>query len=250
MLLEIRKLSKHYPGFTLSDISFSLNEGEIMGLIGKNGAGKSTALKSVLNMARPDGGSVCMFGMDYFEHEAACKQQLGVVLGGMDFYLHKKLAAVTAVTQRFYARWDEAAYRKYMKLFELDEKKRVDQLSAGMRVKYHIALALSHHARLLIFDEPTSGLDPVARDDLLELFKALVKSGERGILFSTHITSDLDKCADSVTYIKAGRLLLSARKAAFVEAFQNLKEPDGHALSLEEIMVRTEKRHYDAEFAL
>ena len=135
-----------------------------------------------------------------------------------------------------------------MKMFDLDQNKRVNQLSAGMKVKYSITLALSHHARLFIFDEPTSGLDPVARDELLELFQSLVYDGTRSILFSTHITSDLDKCADDITYIQSGKILLSTEKKEFIRTFQNLRTAeDKTELSLEEIMLRSERRNRHAE---
>lgn len=215
-----------------------------MGLIGKNGAGKSTTLKAMLNMVCPDGGSIQMLGSDFRQEEERCKQELGVVLGGIQFYPTKKLQTITDVTRRFYQSWDDDAYQRYMSRFELDEQKQVRQLSEGMKVKYLIALALSHNAKLLIFDEPTSGLDPVAREDLLELFQQLVESGQRSILFSTHITSDLDKCADDITYIRNGELIASADKAAFVQSFQSLKQPGEDSLNLEEIMVRSERGNY------
>lgn len=244
-LLEVEGLTKRYPSFTLDHVSFSLEPGRIMGLIGKNGAGKSTTLKAMLHMVCPDGGTIRMFGRDFRQNEAECKQNTGVVLGGIQFYLDKKLRTITHVTKRFYREWDDDAYRKYLSLFELDEQKTVRQLSEGMKVKYLIALALSHGARLLIFDEPTSGLDPVAREDLLELFQQLVKGGERSILFSTHITSDLDKCADDITYIQNGKVLASAEKGAFLRTFQSLKRPGESDLTLEDIMVRSERRTYD-----
>lgn len=245
-VLEINNLTKSYPGFTLSDVSFSLQQGRIMGLIGKNGAGKSTTLKSMLNLIPIDSGSITMFGHNFKENEVLCKQNIGVVLGEIDFYKHKKIADITAVTKRFYTNWDDSMYTKYLTMFDLNPEKRVKELSSGMKVKYMIALALSHHAKLLILDEPTSGLDPVSRDDLLQLFRALVKDGERSILFSTHIISDLERCADDISYIKGGRLLKSAEKKAFMEAFQYLRK-DGETgeLSLEEIMLRTERRSYD-----
>ena len=214
-----------------------------MGLIGKNGAGKSTTLKALLHMVRPDSGSIRMFGLDFSDYELSCKQELGVVLGGIDFYRRKKLSQITRTVRLFYPQWDENAYREYLRLFDLDERKCPDQLSAGMRVKYMLALALSHHARLLVLDEPTSGMDPVSRDDLLNLFQALVEDGQRAILFSTHITSDLDKCADDVTYLKDGTVLCSAEKTRFRAAFSHLRESgDPDLLPLEEIMVRTERR--------
>lgn len=245
-LLSVEGLTKKYPSFELRDITFSLPQGKIMGLIGVNGAGKTTTLKSILNLVRPDAGTINMFHMDFKKNEEVCKQNMGVVLGEIDFYSHKKLADITSVTKRFYTNWDETAYQRYLKDFALVPNKRVKELSSGMRVKYLVALALSHDAKLLIFDEPTSGLDPVSRDDLLGLFRQLVKSGERSILFSTHITSDLEKCADVITYIKGGKLLKSAEKSAFIQSFQHLKMPgDSEDLSLEEIMIRTERRSYD-----
>ena len=243
-LLEVKGLTKRYSKFTLKNVSFSLEQGRIMGLIGKNGAGKSTTLKAMLNMVCPDGGSIQMLGSDFRQEEERCKQELGVVLGGIQFYPTKKLQTITDVTRRFYQSWDDDAYQRYMSRFELDEQKQVRQLSEGMKVKYLIALALSHNAKLLIFDEPTSGLDPVAREDLLELFQQLVESGQRSILFSTHITSDLDKCADDITYIRNGELIASADKAAFVQSFQSLKQPGEDSLNLEEIMVRSERGNY------
>jgi ABC-2 type transport system ATP-binding protein len=245
-LLTVQGLTKKYPKFTLQNVSFSLEQGRIMGLIGKNGAGKSTTLKSMLNMVCPDKGSIHMVGRDFQREEEACKQEIGVVLGGIQFYQMKKLFTITEVTKRFYTNWNQAAYEKYIDAFELDAQKQVHQLSEGMKVKYLIALALSHNARLLILDEPTSGLDPVARDDLLELFQHLVKDGSRSILFSTHITSDLDKCADDITYIKNGKILASDNRDAFIHSFNYLKEPeDAGPLTLEEIMVRNERRSYN-----
>lgn len=241
--LRVEKLTKRYPKFTLEGVSFSLERGGIMGLIGKNGAGKSTTLKSILNLIPPDSGEIELLGRPFPENELACRQRLGVVLGGIDFYRHKRLSAITRVTRRFYRDWDQGAYERYLAEFGLDEEKKVRELSAGMRVKYLVALALSHGAELLIFDEPTSGLDPVSRDELLELFRALTAGGERSILFSTHITSDLDRCADDVAYLRGGRLLACGEKAEFIRSFRHLRTPeDRDELSLEEIMVRAERR--------
>ena len=243
--LRVENLTKSYPSFTLRDVSFTLERGRIMGLIGKNGAGKSTTLKAVLNLVTPDGGSIQVLGRPFPAEELDCKRRLGVVLGVVGFYQHKRLRSITDVTRRFYPGWDQTAYTRYLEEFDVDESKRVRELSAGMRVKYQIAVALSHQAELLIFDEPTSGLDPVSRDELLELFRALAAGGERSILFSTHITSDLEKCAGGITYIKDGTVLMSAEKDAFIRSFQHLRTPEDTApLSLEEIMVRTERRSF------
>lgn len=250
-LIEVEKLCKSYPGFSLDNVTFNLAPGRIMGFIGKNGAGKSTTLKTILNMVHPDSGTVRMFGKDYYINEKECKEQIGVVFGGIDFYPLKKLSSITAVTKCLYANWDDEDYRKYIKLFSLDESKKFKELSSGMRVKYLLALALSHHAQLLILDEPTSGLDPVSRDELLYIFKRIVKDGNRSVLFSTHITSDLDRCADDITYIQNGKIIKSCDKQTFMRSFSNLKTPlDSCELTLEEIMLRTERKEYDDETAI
>lgn len=218
-ILSVQNLSKRYEKFTLEDVSFSLDAGYIMGFIGRNGAGKTTTLKSMLGLVRPDSGTVRMFGRDFRENELFCRQNCGIVLGEFDYYIKKRLRTISDVTRRFYTQWDDAIYSSYMKKFDLDPDKRVDELSAGMRVKYSLALALSHGAKLLILDEPTSGLDPVSREELLEIFQEIIETGERSILFSTHITSDLEKCADYIMYIKDGRLLAFEEKEAFLESY-------------------------------
>lgn len=245
-LLEVKDLEKEYSSFSLKNVSFQIPSGKIVGLIGVNGAGKTTILKALLNLIPIDQGEVEMFETIFLENELSCKQKIGVVLGGIDFYKEKKIKDITKVTKRFYTDWDENAYQKYLTLFSLEPNKKVKELSAGMKVKYLIALALSHQAKLFIFDEPTSGLDPVSREELLDIFQQIVKNGDKSILFSTHITSDLEKCADSIIYIKEGELIKDAPKKEFVDYFQYLKRPDEtEALSLEDIMVRMEGKHYD-----
>lgn len=246
VLLEVKNITKAYPNFAIRGINFSIPKGKIIGLIGKNGAGKSTTLKAILNLIPIDHGEIEMFGKDFLTEEINCKQNLGVVLGSFDFYKEKKIKDITKVTKRFYPNWDETAYQKYLAEFSLDPEKKVKELSAGMQVKYSIVLALSHQAKLLIFDEPTSGLDPVSRDDLIMIFLQLVKNGERSILFSTHITSDLEKCADAILYIKEGKLIKAAPKAEFIQSYQYLKTAEEtQELSLEEIMIRMEGKQYD-----
>ena len=240
-LLEVQGLRKTYPAFRLEDVSFSVSEGAVMGLIGRNGAGKSTTLKSILGLVHPDAGRVEMFGRVFSENERYIKENIGVVLGGIDFYPKKKVRTITDVTRRFYSNWQEEKYRHYLDLFAIDENKRVDQLSSGMRVKYLLALALSHNARLLILDEPTSGLDPVSRDELTELLRRIAADGTRSVLFSTHITSDLEKCASHITFIQEGRLQRSDTLAGFMAHYADLGS------TLEEIIVAAERRPYDAD---
>jgi len=219
-LLTVEGLTKRYETFALDDVSFTLPAGYIMGFIGRNGAGKTTTIKSMLNLVHRDAGRVTILGRDLDTHELRIKQDIGLTLGGVTYYPTTRLARITSVFHRFYETWDDKAYRAYLSRFELDETKKVGQLSAGMKVKYALALALSHHARLLILDEPTSGLDPISRDDLLDLFREIIEEGERSILFSTQITSDLDKCADYITYIREGRLVASAPADEFIGSYR------------------------------
>lgn len=219
--LEVCGLTKRYPAFQLKDVHFTVRPGEIMGFIGRNGAGKTTTLKCLLNFVHPDEGQVRFFGKGLDQAEQEIKQRIGFVSGGMDAYPRQKLNTLTAVTRRFYSDWDDGAYQRFMQRFALDGSKTQLQLSAGMRVKYALTLAMSHHAQLLILDEPTSGLDPVSRDDLLDEFLALSREGV-SILFSTHITSDLDKCADSITYIRQGEIRASMPLDSFVKGYRCL----------------------------
>lgn len=213
-VLCVENLCKQYPGFALENVSFSMQPGKIMGFIGRNGAGKTTTLKCLMGFVKPDAGGASFFGVPFAGHESESKQQVGFALGGVDYYPKKKLRAITAATRRFYPQWDENAYKTYLTRFSLDENKTPEALSAGMRVKYALALALSHHAKLLLLDEPTSGLDPVSREDLLDVLLSLADEGV-SILFSTHITSDLEKCADDITYLQKGRVLSSLPMEAF-----------------------------------
>lgn len=222
-ILEVENLQKTYPAFSLRNVSFKLEHGYIMGFIGSNGAGKTTTLKAIMGLVIKDGGTVRVFEEDFEKNQLKIKQRIGFMMGETDYFPKHRLRQITAAVRRFYPEWDDAAYRRYMKRFGLDEGKKVDELSSGMRVKYSLALALSHNAELLILDEPTSGLDPVARDDLLEIFQQLIEDGEKSILFSTHITSDLDKCADYITYIKNGSILESASKDDLIGKYRMVK---------------------------
>ena len=235
-ILEVKGLCKRYPAFRLEDMSFSLREGKITGFIGRNGAGKTTALKSLMGFVRPDAGEVRFFGMDFAQNQQKIKQEIGYVPGSFGFYPNKKLGVITAVTAPFYRHWDDQVYRSCLARFHLDESKTPAQLSEGMKVKYALTLALSHHAKLLILDEPTSGLDPVSRDELLDDLLALNQEGAT-ILYSTHITTDLEKCADDILYIREGRL----RYEGALEAFVQQNSVPGDKNSLTDVMIRLEK---------
>lgn len=218
-LIEINGLCKNFESFQLKNVSFSLEEGYIMGFIGRNGAGKSTTLKTMLNLMKNDGGEVKLCGLSMPKDELEIKNQVGYVFGGVDFYPEAKISRITNVTKSFYHEWDDARYKELCERFEIDQNKKFKQLSAGMKVKYSVAVAMSHNPKLLILDEPTSGLDPAARDDLVILFQEFIEDGAHSILFSTHITSDLEKCADYITYIKQGQILASTDRDSFRESY-------------------------------
>ena len=211
-ILKLDGLCKQYPAFRLENVSFSMEAGTIMGLIGRNGAGKTTTLKSMLHLVHPDAGTVTICGLDMDKDEREIRSRIGFVSGGASYYQRKRLRELTDVTRRFYPGWDDGRYARLVRQFSLDESKRVCELSEGMKVKYQLAAAMSHRAELLILDEPTSGLDPVSRDELLDTFRTLCEQEGVSILFSTHITSDLDACADTITYIQHGRVAASTDK--------------------------------------
>ena len=218
-ILQVENLSKTYPTFKLDNVSFSLEKGYIMGFIGRNGAGKTTTLKSMLRFVHPDCGNVSINGFDIEKDEFAVKNSIGFVSGLDGFYNSKKIKQVTDITKKFFSNWSDETYKNLLEKFNLDENKFIKNLSAGMKVKYQLALAMSHDAKLLILDEPTSGLDPVSRDELVILFQDYVADGEHSILFSTHVISDLEKCADYITYIKKGKILDSCDVVSFKDKY-------------------------------
>ena len=218
-VLTLENVCKKYPSFSLKDVSFSVKPGEIMGFIGRNGAGKTTTLKSIMNLIHYEKGKITAFDKDMSENELENKQRIGFALSELNYYPNRTIRQLMNVTKRFYKNFDEQKFNDVCKLFNLNIDKKLEELSSGMKVKYSVAVALSHHAELLILDEPTSGLDPVSRDEVLDIFREIVKSGERAILFSTHITSDLDKCASNITYIHDGEILYTGTKKDFVSSY-------------------------------
>ncbi len=220
--LEIERLCKDYGSFRLEDVSFAVPGGTIMGLIGENGAGKSTTIKCILNLIRRDGGSIRVLGMDNREDERAVKEQVGVVLDESTFHDTLKAPEVGKILRRLYRSWDGVVFERYLDKFELPRKKTVKEFSKGMKTKLSIAAALSARPRLLILDEATSGLDPVVRDEILDEFLAFIQDEDHAILISSHITSDLEKAADYVTYLHKGRVAVQGAKDELLETHGRL----------------------------
>ena len=212
--LEVGNLKKVYPSFTLDSVTFNVEEGRIVGLVGANGAGKSTTLKGILGLIAAE-GEAKIFGFDSKSLEA--KERVGYAGGGFRNYPHKRTGTIARVVSTFYPTWSEAAFQRYCNLFALAPEKKVSELSEGMKVKFAVALALSHGAKLLILDEPTSGLDPLAREEFLDILLSLVKDEGVSVLFSTHIVSDLERAADDVVLLSHGKLLVN-------EALESLKK--------------------------
>lgn len=223
-VLVLDKVNKKYPSFSLKDVSFRVKPGEIMGFIGRNGAGKTTTLKSIMNLVHDDSGKIYAFDKDMTENELENKQRIGFALSELNYYPNKTIRQLVKVTKKFYKNFDDQKFLDVCKLFNLNLDKKLEELSSGMKVKYSVAIALSHKAELLILDEPTSGLDPVSRDEILDIFREIVKSGERAILFSTHITSDLDKCATNITYIHDGSIIYTGIKKDFINSYLFVKD--------------------------
>ena len=204
--LEVRELTKVYPEFKLDKVSFCVEQGHISGLIGRNGAGKSTTIKSILRLISAE-GNVSVFGKDFLKEEMVVKQMIGYVGGGFRYYPMNTLAAIRKAYAPFYPSWNQSRYGKFLSQFELIESKKVKELSEGMKVKFALALALSHGAKLLIMDEPTSGLDPLSREEFCDIILQLVREEGVSVLFSTHITSDLMRIADDIVYISQGKII-------------------------------------------
>lgn len=223
--IEVRGLQKNYKNFSLQDLSFSLEEGCIMGFIGPNGAGKSTTIKAILNQIRRDAGEIRLWGLDNIRHEKEIKKRIGVVLDEAHFYGHLSLKRMKGMVASFFDNWEEETYQSYAREFGLDENKKISQLSKGTSMKFSIALALSHGADLLIMDEPTSGLDPLVREEVLDILQRLIQDERKSVFFSTHITSDLDKVADYIVLLNDGRLILNEPKDELLERHALVKGP-------------------------
>lgn len=211
-ILSVKNICKNYPGFSLENVSFDLPKGSIMGFIGENGAGKTTTIKAILGLVNTDSGSVEIFGKKLNEDEKEIKEKIGVVFD--DCFLHWDLTPkeYVKIFAGLYKNFDAALYKKYLAEFSLPENKKIKTFSRGMKMKLSMAVALSHKPKLLILDEPTSGLDPVMREEITDIFLDFIQDEDCSILISSHITSDLDKTADYLTFIHEGRIILSGQK--------------------------------------
>lgn len=222
-ILEISGLNKSYKDFSLTDVSFTLPEDCITGFIGINGAGKTTTIRTILGLTQKASGTIKIFGKDMADNEQEIKNRIGVVLDDGRFYDELTMAEMKGIIAPAYSKWNEKDYKEYMDRFSLNPKQKIATLSKGMRMKFALALALSHQAELLIMDEPTSGLDPLIRSQLLEIMGDYMNRGGRGVFFSTHITSDLEKAADMLVLIHGGKILFEQEKDTLMDSFRIIK---------------------------
>ena len=210
--IEIKNLTKHYDGFTLDKVSFAVPKGSIMGFIGQNGAGKSTTINALLGIIRPDSGEMKIFGENTSENENVWKQDVAAVFDELPFHAQLNAKMLDRMLRHIFKGWSSETFKAYLDRFQLPYKKKFGQFSKGMKMKLQIAAALSHGAKLLIMDEATTGLDPVVRSEILDIFMEYLQDEENSILMSSHITSDLERIADSVTFIDKGKILLTGYK--------------------------------------
>ncbi len=221
--VEITGLRKNYKGFSLEDVSFDVPQGYIMGLIGPNGAGKTTVIKLVMNLIRRRAGEIKVFGLDNLRHEPEVKSRIGFVYDAPRFPEDLRLKDIASALAPFYDRWDGRLFESLASEFELPLKSTFKKLSHGMKMKFSLAIALSHDADLILMDEPTAGLDPQFRFELLERLRALIQNERKTVLFSSHITTDLERVADYITFIHKGRIVFSSSKDEILENWGILK---------------------------
>lgn len=236
--IEISGLTKRYDGFTLDDLSFNTAKGSIMGFIGQNGAGKTTTIKAILNIIKTDAGSVKLLGMDCVAEEIPIKERIAAVFDEIPFHDEFTAKNLDVILGDIYKNWNTQTFEQYLDRFALPRKKKIGKLSKGMKMKLQIACALSHGAELLIMDEATTGLDPVVRNEILDIFMEYIQDENHSIFMSSHITSDLEKVADSVTFIDKGKLLLTGYKDDILENHGVIKcgKDDYRGIAAEDIV--------------
>lgn len=222
-ILEIKELCKSYEDFALRDISFSLPKGYIMGFVGENGSGKTTTIRSILNMTQFEHGKISVFGLDSVTDNITIKSRIGVVFDSLYLAEHLNAKQIEQQLKPFYKDWSSEEYARCLKEFGLPDNKRVGDFSKGMKMKFMIAIALSHKPELLILDEPTSGLDPVARDELLDILAEFIEDENHSVLFSTHITTDVERIADYITILHNGKVWFTGTKDVLSESYAVLK---------------------------
>lgn len=218
-MLKLQNVCKDYQGFSIRNINFKLPRGYIMGFIGANGSGKSTTIKMIMNLVKRNSGEIYIFGKDNQKHEKEVKQNIGFVYDENHYYEDLTCEQMKRIVAPLYKKWDEAQYESYMDRLQVPKHKKIKQLSKGMKMKYAIAMALSHHAELIIMDEPTAGLDPVVRSELLDILQEVVMEEEISVLFSTHITTDLEGIADYITFINEGEIVFTGEKDELLENY-------------------------------
>ena len=218
-ILEINNLCKSYEDFSLKNVSFSLPKGYIMGFVGENGSGKTTTVRSILNMAKIDSGKISIFGLDSVTDSIAIKERIGVVFDSLYLAEHLNIKQIEKQLKPFYKDWNSKEFSQRIKDFGLPDNKKAGEFSKGMKMKLMIAIALSHNAEFIILDEPTSGLDPVARDELLDILAEYIEDENRGVLFSTHITADVERIADYVTILHNGKVWFTGSKDELAEKY-------------------------------
>lgn len=222
-LIEVKDLSKSYPNFALQNLSFTMPAGSIMGLIGQNGSGKTTTIKLLLNLIRRDQGSIKILGLDNLQEEIKIKDQIGIVLDEPPFPGRLTLKQIANIVSGHYSQWNQKEFLNCVEQFRLPLEKKFETLSTGTKTKFSLAIALSHGAKLLILDEPTSGLDPIVRDEILTMLFKMVEKEDQGVLFSSHITSDLEKVADYITFINDGKLVFQSTKDDLMNQYRIVK---------------------------
>lgn len=247
-VLEVRDLRKKYARFELQDVSFTIPEGCIAGFVGNNGAGKTTTIRAILNLIHKDGGQVNILGMDMNEkreREQEIKNRIGVVTDNGGFYGMFTLKETAALFASLYKNWDDSVYKDWIRKFDLNEKQKIQELSRGMKVKFSLALAMSHHAEFLVMDEPSSGLDLITRAQILESLREYMEREGRGVFFSTHIATDIEKVADIVILIDKGRIVFQKEKDILMEEYR-IAKGDSRDLSreAEELFISLQKTKY------
>lgn len=247
-VIEIQGLCKKYDGFLLDHLNLTIEQGTITGLVGANGAGKSTTIKLLLNLIRRDAGSIHIFGQDLLTDDRSIKQQIGVVFDEPCFHTILSPKQISRYMRSLYADWDDALFTEYLRQFSLPDNKVVKEYSRGMKMKLSIAAAMAHHPHLLILDEPTSGLDPLVRDEILDLFLDFLQDEKNSILMSSHITSDLEKVADTIALIDKGRLIFHEEKDTLREQFTLIKGTEEQLNKMpKDELIGVRKNHFGFE---